>query len=120
SHVSHANWRALYNCTMDDVSLILDSLNPAQREAVGAPPQHMRVLAGAGSGKTRVLIHRMAWLVGVEGVSPQSILAVTFTNKAAGEMRARLEPMLRVPVRMLWVGTFHGIAHRLLRMHWRE
>ncbi|HLQ86801.1 MAG TPA: DNA helicase II, partial [Salinisphaeraceae bacterium] len=105
---------------MDDVSVILDSLNPAQREAVGAPPQHMRVLAGAGSGKTRVLIHRIAWLVAVEGVSPQSILAVTFTNKAAGEMRARLEPMLRVPIRMLWVGTFHGIAHRLLRMHWRE
>ncbi|HLQ86665.1 MAG TPA: DNA helicase II [Salinisphaeraceae bacterium] len=105
---------------MDDVSLILDSLNPAQRDAVGAPPQHMRVLAGAGSGKTRVLIHRIAWLIGVDGVSPHSILAVTFTNKAAGEMRARLEPMLRVPVRALWVGTFHGIAHRLLRMHWRE
>src|SRR5699024_9324344 len=104
----------------DDVSLILDTLNPAQREAVGAPPQHMRVLAGAGSGKTRVLIHRIAWLIGVEGVSPQSILAVTFTNKAAGEMRARLEPMLRVPPRAMWVGTFHGIAHRLLRMHWRE
>lgn len=104
----------------DDVSLIVDPLNPAQREAVGAPPQHMRVLAGAGSGKTRVLIHRIAWLIGVEGVSPQSILAVTFTNKAAGEMRARLEPMLRVPIRAMWVGTFHGIAHRLLRMHWRE
>ncbi|WP_423824222.1 DNA helicase II [Salinisphaera sp. SPP-AMP-43] len=105
---------------MDDVSAILDGLNDAQREAVGAPPAHMRVLAGAGSGKTRVLIHRIAWLIGVEGVSPQSILAVTFTNKAAGEMRARLEPMLRVPARAMWVGTFHGIAHRLLRLHYKE
>jgi len=105
---------------MDDVSTILEGLNEAQREAVGAPPSHMRVLAGAGSGKTRVLIHRIAWLIGVEGVSPQSILAVTFTNKAAGEMRARLEPMLRVPARAMWVGTFHGIAHRLLRLHYKE
>jgi len=105
---------------MDDVSTILDSLNEAQREAVGAPPTHMRVLAGAGSGKTRVLIHRIAWLIGVEGVSPQSILGVTFTNKAAGEMRSRLEPMIRVPARAMWVGTFHGIAHRLLRMHYKE
>lgn len=105
---------------MDDVSTILDPLNEAQREAVGAPPGHMRVLAGAGSGKTRVLIHRIAWLIAVEGVSPQSILAVTFTNKAAGEMRARLEPMIRVPARAMWVGTFHGIAHRLLRLHYRE
>ncbi|MGB7757448.1 MAG: DNA helicase II [Salinisphaera sp.] len=105
---------------MDDVSAILDGLNDAQREAVGAPPAHMRVLAGAGSGKTRVLIHRIAWLIGVEGVSPQSILAVTFTNKAAGEMRSRLEPMIRVPARAMWVGTFHGIAHRLLRLHYKE
>ncbi|MDA3919631.1 MAG: DNA helicase II [Salinisphaera sp.] len=105
---------------MDDVSTILDSLNEAQRGAVGAPPVHMRVLAGAGSGKTRVLIHRIAWLIGVEGVSPQSVLAVTFTNKAAGEMRSRLEPMIRVPARAMWVGTFHGIAHRLLRMHYKE
>lgn len=105
---------------MDDVSQILDPLNDAQREAVGAPPAHMRVLAGAGSGKTRVLIHRIAWLIGVEGVAPQSILGVTFTNKAAGEMRARLEPMIRVPGRAMWVGTFHSIAHRLLRMHFKE
>lgn len=105
---------------MDDVSTILDPLNEPQRAAVGAPPTHMRVLAGAGSGKTRVLIHRIAWLISVEGVSPQSILAVTFTNKAAGEMRARLEPMVRVPARAMWVGTFHGIAHRLLRMHYKE
>lgn len=87
---------------------------------MGAPPGHMRVLAGAGSGKTRVLIHRIAWLVEVEGVSPQSILAVTFTNKAAGEMRGRLQPMLATPVDALWVGTFHAIAHRMLRLHYRE
>ncbi len=80
----------------------------------------MLVLAGAGSGKTRVLVHRIAWLVSQDGVSPQSILAVTFTNKAAGEMRARIEALLNVPVHAMWVGTFHGLAHRLLRLHWRE
>jgi DNA helicase-2/ATP-dependent DNA helicase PcrA len=78
------------------------------------------VLAGAGSGKTRVLTHRVAWLVQVEGASPHGILAVTFTNKAAGEMRARIESMLGVPSAPLWIGTFHGIAHRLLRIHWRD
>jgi len=78
------------------------------------------VLAGAGSGKTRVLTHRVAWLVEVENVSPQSIMAVTFTNKAAAEMRARIEHMLQLPTAPLWIGTFHGIAHRLLRIHWRE
>jgi DNA helicase-2/ATP-dependent DNA helicase PcrA len=78
------------------------------------------VLAGAGSGKTRVLIHRLAWLCQVENVSPYSILAVTFTNKAAGEMRARIESLLGYSAQSLWIGTFHGIAHRLLRMHWRE
>ncbi len=109
-----------YNLAMTEISSILDSLNEAQREAVGAPPGHLRVLAGAGSGKTRVLIHRIAWLVAVEGISPQSILAVTFTNKAAGEMRGRLEPMLDIPVDALWVGTFHAIAHRMLRLHYRE
>lgn len=105
---------------MDDISTILEGLNEAQRQAVGAPAVHMRVLAGAGSGKTRVLIHRIAWLIGVEGVSPQSILGVTFTNKAAAEMRSRLEPMLAVPAKAMWVGTFHGIAHRLLRLHFKE
>jgi DNA helicase-2/ATP-dependent DNA helicase PcrA len=78
------------------------------------------VLAGAGSGKTRVLVHRIAWLVSQEGVSPHSILAVTFTNKAAQEMRGRIETLLELPGGVLWVGTFHGLAHRLLRLHWRE
>lgn len=103
-----------------DVSPILDSLNEAQREAVTAPPGNILVLAGAGSGKTRVLTHRIAWLCQVERVSPFAILAVTFTNKAAGEMRARVERLLGMPAGGMWVGTFHGIAHRLLRTHWRE
>lgn len=103
-----------------DVSHLLDSLNDAQRAAVSAPLAPTLVLAGAGSGKTRVLTHRVAWLIEVEGVSPHGILAVTFTNKAAGEMRGRIETMLRMPSAPLWIGTFHGIAHRLLRMHWRE
>jgi DNA helicase-2/ATP-dependent DNA helicase PcrA len=103
-----------------DLSPLLDSLNDAQRQAVAAPLKPTLVLAGAGSGKTRVLTHRVAWLVQVENVSPHSILAVTFTNKAAGEMRSRIEAMLSLPAAPLWVGTFHGIAHRLLRMHWRE
>ncbi len=103
-----------------DVSPLLDSLNDAQRQAVAAPLQPTLVLAGAGSGKTRVLTHRVAWLVQVENVSPHGILAVTFTNKAAGEMRSRIETMLGLPSAPLWIGTFHGIAHRLLRMHWRE
>src|SRR5581483_10010913 len=95
-------------------------LNPPQREAVAAPPGPLLVLAGAGSGKTRVLTHRVAWLVGVQGVSPLAILAVTFTNKAAAEMRSRIEHMLRAPLGGLWIGTFHGLSHRLLRLHWRE
>jgi DNA helicase-2/ATP-dependent DNA helicase PcrA len=103
-----------------DLSPLLDSLNDAQRQAVAAPLMPTLVLAGAGSGKTRVLTHRVAWLVQVENVSPHSILAVTFTNKAAGEMRGRIESMLGMPAAPLWIGTFHGIAHRLLRMHWRE
>src|SRR3984893_264302 len=103
-----------------DVSPILDPLNEAQRAAVTAPLGPVLVLAGAGSGKTRVLTHRIAWLIQAEGVSPHSILAVTFTNKAAGEMRARVERLLGLPGGGLWIGTFHGIAHRLLRLHWRE
>jgi len=103
-----------------DVSHLLDGLNPAQREAVSAPIGHYLVLAGAGSGKTRVLTHRIAWLLEVEGASPWSILAVTFTNKAAGEMRARCDSLIRQGTRGLTIGTFHGIAHRLLRQHWRE
>ena len=103
-----------------DVSHIIDPLNEPQREAVAAPPGPVLVLAGAGSGKTRVLTHRVSWLVEAHQVSPLSILAVTFTNKAAGEMRGRVEQLLELPGRGLWVGTFHGIAHRLLRAHYRE
>jgi len=103
-----------------DVSYILDPLNDAQREAVSAPPEPVLVLAGAGSGKTRVLVHRIAWLVEVEGVSPFGILAVTFTNKAAAEMRGRTGDLLNMSSSGMWVGTFHGIAHRLLRSHWQE
>ena len=103
-----------------DVSDILSPLNEAQRDAVAAENQNMLVLAGAGSGKTRVLVHRIAWLIRAEDFSPWSILAVTFTNKAAREMRSRLEEMLHIPSHGMWVGTFHGLAHRLLKAHWRE
>src|SRR6202140_2836223 len=103
-----------------DVSPILNPLNEAQRAAVTAPLGPVLVLAGAGSGKTRVLTHRIAWVIQAEGASAHGILAVTFTNKAAGEMRARVEQLLGVPGGGLWIGTFHGIAHRLLRLHWRE
>jgi len=103
-----------------DVSHILDGLNDAQREAVAAPCQNLLVLAGAGSGKTRVLVHRIAWLVQCESITPSSILAVTFTNKAAKEMRGRIEQMLTLPSRGMWFGTFHSLAHRLLRTHWQE
>ncbi|WP_110673999.1 MULTISPECIES: DNA helicase II [Salinicola] len=105
---------------MDDVSALIDSLNANQREAVAAAPGNMLVLAGAGSGKTRVLVHRIAWLLQAEGVSPYAIMAVTFTNKAAREMRTRLEALQGVSLRSLWVGTFHSIAHRLLRTHWHD
>ena len=103
-----------------DVTPILESLNDAQRQAVTAPAEPTLVIAGAGSGKTRVLVHRAAWLIDVEGISPQSLLAVTFTNKAAAEMRGRIEALLGMPVNHLWIGTFHGLAHRLLRRHWQE
>jgi len=105
-----------------DISSIIDALNSAQREAVTAAPGHQLVLAGAGSGKTRVLVQRIAWLIRMEGVSPHGVLAVTFTNKAAREMQQRLESALESssPTRQLWVGTFHGLAHRLLKLHWQE
>jgi DNA helicase-2/ATP-dependent DNA helicase PcrA len=103
-----------------DVTPILEGLNDAQRQAVTAPAEPLLVIAGAGSGKTRVLTHRAAWLIDVEGVSPQGLLAVTFTNKAAAEMRGRIESLLQMPARHLWIGTFHGLAHRLLRRHWAE
>jgi DNA helicase-2/ATP-dependent DNA helicase PcrA len=103
-----------------DVSHLLDGLNPAQREAVSAAPGHYLVLAGAGSGKTRVLTHRIAWLHEVFGVPMHGILAVTFTNKAAGEMRARIAAQMGGEPRGMWIGTFHGTAHRLLRLHWQD
>ncbi|HCH69131.1 MAG TPA: DNA helicase II [Colwellia sp.] len=103
-----------------DVSELLDSLNDKQREVVGAPQQNMLVLAGAGSGKTRVLVQRIAWLMQVEQAASHSILAVTFTNKAAAEMRARVEHVTSGNTHGMWIGTFHGLAHRLLRMHFQE
>ncbi|KZN14448.1 DNA helicase II [Marinomonas sp. TW1] len=103
-----------------DVSFILDSLNDKQREAVAAPLQNSLVLAGAGSGKTRVLVHRIAWLMHAYELSPYSLMAVTFTNKAAREMQGRIEELVGVPPQGMWVGTFHGLAHRLLRAHWRD
>ncbi len=103
-----------------DVTRILEPLNDAQRDAVASESQNMLVLAGAGSGKTRVLVHRIAWLVQAEGLSPWAILAVTFTNKAAREMRSRIEDMLQIGTHGMWVGTFHGLAHRLLKAHWQE
>jgi DNA helicase II / ATP-dependent DNA helicase PcrA len=103
-----------------DVSHLLDGLNEDQRQAVASPLGAALVLAGAGSGKTRVLVHRVAWLIQVEGASPNSILAVTFTNKAAAEMRSRIETLLGIPSGAMWLGTFHGLAHRLLRIHWRD
>jgi DNA helicase-2/ATP-dependent DNA helicase PcrA len=103
-----------------DITHIIDGLNEPQREAVSAPLSNALVIAGAGSGKTRVLVHRIAWLVDIENVSPHGILAVTFTNKAAAELRARTESLLNLSARSMWVGTFHSLAHRLLRMHWSE
>ena len=103
-----------------DVSHILDSLNDQQRNAVASPAPNLLVLAGAGSGKTRVLVHRIAWLLRAENVSPFAILAVTFTNKAAREMRSRIDELIGQSMGGMWVGTFHGLAHRLLRMHWQE
>ena len=103
-----------------DVTSILDPLNEAQRDAVAGESGNLLVLAGAGSGKTRVLVHRIAWLIQAQGLSPWSILAVTFTNKAAREMRSRIEEMLEISTQGLWVGTFHGLAHRLLKAHWQD
>lgn len=103
-----------------DVTPILNNLNPAQEEAVTSDKKHLLVLAGAGSGKTRVLVHRIAWKIQVDGLSPYSILAVTFTNKASREMRERIDELLGMSLRGMWVGTFHGLAHRLLKAHWRD
>src|ERR1700730_16686512 len=103
-----------------DLSPILNPLNDAQRAAVTAPLGPVLVLAGAGSGKTRVLTHRVGWGVPGAGGSPPGILPGSFTHQSAGERRARVEQLLGVPGGGLWIGTFHGIAHRLLRLHWRE
>ncbi len=103
-----------------NTSPLLNDLNDAQCRAVSAPAGNQLILAGAGSGKTRVLVHRIAWLIQQERVSPYSIMAVTFTNKAAKEMRGRLEELLQVGSRGMWVGTFHGLAHRLLKAHWQD
>src|SRR5437762_14012136 len=98
-----------------DVSYLLDELNPAQREAVSAPPGHYLVLAGAGSGKTRVLTNRIGWLNEVVGVPAHGIFAVTFTNTAAADMRSRVDQLLRNGSRALRVGAFHALAQRVLR-----
>jgi len=98
----------------------LQGLNPAQQQAITATPGHYLILAGAGSGKTRVLTERIAYLINEYQLSPHNILAVTFTNKAASEMRHRIESLLSTPINAMWVGTFHGLAHRLLRLHWQE
>ena len=104
----------------NDPELLLASLNDAQCQAVAAPLGRQLVLAGAGSGKTRVLVHRIAFLIQLHGASPSSVLSVTFTNKAASEMRARIEQLMGLNPAGMWVGTFHGLAHRLLRAHWQE
>ena len=98
-----------------DVSYLIDPLNDAQREAVCAPPGHYLVLAGAGSGKTRVLTHRIGWLTQAERVPPWAILAVTFTNKAAGEMKQRVAALVGPRARSMWVSTFHSMCVRILR-----
>lgn len=101
-------------------SAILAGLNPAQSAAVTALDLTTLVIAGAGSGKTRVLTHRIAWLLMEQNISANNIMAVTFTNKAAAEMRHRLERMLGANLGGMWLGTFHGLAHRFLRLHWHE
>jgi DNA helicase-2/ATP-dependent DNA helicase PcrA len=102
------------------MSDLLRGLNPEQLAAVTLPAQHALILAGAGSGKTRVLTTRIAWLIQTGQVGPHGVLGVTFTNKAAREMLARLSAMLPINTRGMWIGTFHGLCNRLLRAHWRE
>ena len=102
---------------MMDINSILESLNSAQREAVSSDNKHTLVLAGAGSGKTRVLVHRIAWLIHVKKLMPSQIMAVTFTNKAAAEMKSRIEKMNMHQADAMWVGTFHSISHRILRKY---
>jgi DNA helicase-2/ATP-dependent DNA helicase PcrA len=99
---------------------LLEHLNPEQLAAVTLPNQSALILAGAGSGKTRVLTTRIAWLIQTGNVSPQGVLAVTFTNKAAREMTTRLAAMMPINTRGMWIGTFHGLCNRLLRAHFRD
>ena len=103
-----------------DVSNILNELNDRQRDAVTSEAPSLLVLAGAGSGKTRVLVHRVAWIVEAMQSNPNSVMAVTFTNKAANEMKSRIQELLQSPLADLWCGTFHGLFHRMLKMHWEE
>lgn len=110
----------MYNTDKAIIENITQGLNQEQHQAVTAEPSHLLVLAGAGSGKTRVLVHRIAWLIHQQQVSPHGILAVTFTNKAAKEMQSRVESLIGMSARSLWIGTFHGLAHRLLRLHWQQ
>ena len=102
------------------MSDLLANLNSPQLQAVTLPPVHALILAGAGSGKTRVLTTRIAWLMSTGQVGPDGVLAVTFTNKAAKEMTARLSTLVPINVRGMWIGTFHGLCNRLLRAHYRE
>lgn len=102
------------------MSDLLANLNPPQLQAVTLPPVHGLILAGAGSGKTRVLTTRIAWLISTGQVGPHGVLAVTFTNKAAKEMTARLSALVPINTRGMWIGTFHGLCNRLLRAHYRE
>ncbi len=124
TRVKRSPQRAGYNhgCLARESSMsdLLANLNPPQLAAVTLPPQHALILAGAGSGKTRVLTTRIAWLISTGQVGPQGILAVTFTNKAAKEMQSRLAAMLPINTRGMWIGTFHGLCNRLLRAHYRE
>ena len=103
-----------------DITPLLKDLNEPQNQAVTASPKNMLVLAGAGSGKTRVLVHRIAWLIATEQATAHNILAVTFTNKAANEMKARLEHLCPSSTNGMWIGTFHGLCHKMLRYHWQE
>jgi DNA helicase-2/ATP-dependent DNA helicase PcrA len=99
---------------------LLDSLNPEQLAAVTLPRESALILAGAGSGKTKVLTARIAWLIQTGQVGPNGVLAVTFTNKASKEMLHRISTMLPINTRSMWVGTFHGLCNRMLRAHWKE
>ena len=117
NRISQSSFYYFGKTVLMDVSDLLNGLNDKQREAVAAPRSNLLVLAGAGSGKTRVLVHRIAWLLSVENCSPYSIMAVTFTNKAAAEMRHRIDQLIGTSQGGMWIGTFHGLAHRLLRAH---